>query len=536
QTTRRLPPEEIQHERDRVLQQDLAVAESLPAPEAERELEDLLAEAGEPADVRLEPSEAPQGLAAGGAIGPPEVITSEAGERELGRSADGLLRDAVTDRVTIQRPALLSGAAYRESRIVDTLPPDMTEMAMDSPSMVVEAPSLAIPMPDSSLQPSSVGITVPEGILKERPLDLTSVSPGALPAEEQAKNAMLDKYVRLDDLMDVEIVTYREKPGQGYFLLKIRPKAESDRLRPLPKDVIFVLDASASMGRRTLEIIKEMIKESLREMSEADRFNVVGFKSRVEMLSEGMQKASPLAIAESWSFIDTLTASGKTDIYASLEPLMTMGTERARPFLLFLYSDGRPTLGVKDSRAIINRLSEQRGPSTSVYAVGAGDRVNQYLLDFLAFRNRGAICFVESRGDVQQEGLAFFRALRNPLLLRVNADFGTVDGSQVYPQELPDLYQNAELQIWGRFSNEKDLTVRLVGEAFDEQKEMLVRLEIPEQDSGGPDIAKGWALHKIYDLISTIVQHGEQPNILSEINRLSRQYGIVTPYHEQFQE
>ena len=254
------------------------------------------------------------------------------------------------------------------------------------------------------------------------------------------------------------------------------------------------------------------------------------------MLSDKLQAATPLAIAEAWSFISTLSASGKTDIYASLEPLMTLGTERARPFLIFLYSDGRPTLGIKNSRAIINRLSEKRGPSTSVFAIGTGDRVNRYLLDFLAFRNRGSVCFVKDRGEIQQKGLEFVRALKNPLLLRVSTDFGIVDDSQVYPQELPDLYQDTELRLWGRFSNESQLTVRLVGEAYDEQKEMVVRLPIPKQDRGGPEIAKEWALHKIYHLISLIVQHGEQPQILEEINRLSGQYGIVTPYHKQFQE
>ena len=68
-----------------------------------------------------------------------------------------------------------------------------------------------------------------------------------------------------------------------------------------------------------------------------------------------LEPATPLTIADAWDFIDPLNASGKTDIYKSLEPLMTLGTARARPFLILLYSDGRPTLGVRNSRAIINR-------------------------------------------------------------------------------------------------------------------------------------------------------------------------------------
>ena len=531
----RQPLEQIAEEREQAFRADLEKAESMPAPEVERQMDDLLADTGEPVDVELSPEDVPQGLAAGGAVGPPAVITSDAGFRGIDLRLEGLLREAVADRVTIDRPALASSGAYRRARIVETLPEDLPELSAEPPAMVVVAPTLDVPLSDSTLQPGPIEIAMPKPDFQERPLDLVEVPPSVLTAAERDRDALGDKFVLLDDVLNIEILTYHKNPGEGYFLLKIRPKEDSDRLRPLPKDVIFVLDASASMGRRTLAELKETIKESLRQLNETDRFNVVGFKNRAEMFSDELEVASPLAVANAWSFIDPLNASGKTDIYTSLEPLMTLGTARARPLLIFLYSDGRPTMGVKNSRAIINRLSALRGPSTSVFAVGAGDKVNRYLLDFLAFRNRGSVCFVKSREEIQEEALPFVHSLRHPLLLRVTTDFGVVDRSEVYPQELPDLYQETELEIWGRFSDEKQLTVRLVGEAYDEHKEMVARLDIPTQDLGGPDIAKGWALRKIYHLISLIVQHGENPGILDEIGRLSKEHGIVTPYDEQYQ-
>jgi hypothetical protein len=534
--TTRPPPGEILKEREQALREDLQKAERVPAPDIDRQLEEIVAEAGEPVDVELLPQEVPQGLAAGGAIGPPAVITSPAGVRPIGRGVDSSLRGAVSEQLTIERPALASSGDYRQKRIVETLPGDLSDTTREPPSVAVTAPTLDASAPDASLQPGRLEIAMPKPDFQQRPLDLADVPPGVLTAEERFKETIANKFVRLDDVLGLDILTYRKKPGEGYFLLRIRPKESSERLRSLPKDVILVLDASASMGTRTLGVLKETIKQYLSLLNQkVDRFSVVGFKNRPEMFSDKLEPVSPMVVSSARQFIDTLNASGKTDIYTSLEPLMALGTERARPLQIFLYSDGRPTMGVKDSRAIINHLSALRGPSTSVFAVGAGDSVNRYLLDFLAFRNRGSVCFVESRGNVQNEALAFARSLRNPVLLRVTTDFGVVNRSEVYPQELPDLYQDTELEIWGRFSDEKQLTVRLVGEAYDEQKEMIARLDIPKQDRGGPEVAKGWALHKIYHLISLIVQHGENPEILGEVNRLSGEYGIVTPYHEQFQ-
>jgi len=550
----RRTPEEIQTERDQVFRENLQQAQAIPPPRLEEELENLLSEAGEPVEIPLTPGETPQGeaaggtiagiplapgeipqgLAAGGAVGVPEVITSEAGVRQLGRLADGFLQGAIEDTVTVNRPTLGSGSAYRQQRILEGLPSNVTEVPSDKPSAALAAPSMGVPIPDLNLSPALLNLAAPQPELPGQPLDLSAISPGSLPAEEQVKNDIKDRFVRLDNVMNVEIITYRERPGSGYFLLRITPRRAADRLQPLPKDVVFVLDASASMGRRTLEIIKQAIKESLRELNESDRFNLVGFKSRVEILSQNLVPATPLNISEAWTFISRLEASGMTDIYTSLEPLMTLGTERARPFSIYLFSDGRPTLGVVNSRAIINRLSERRGPSTSVFAISAGDDVNRYLLDFLAYRNRGRVCFIESKDSIVEESVRFVRALKYPLLLRVSADFGKVNHDEVYPHDLPDLYRDMPMEIYGRFSDEKELTVRLVGEAFDEQKELLVNLPIPDKDLGGPEIAKGWALRKIYYLISLIVQHGEQPQIIGAINRLSEQYGIITPYHSQF--
>jgi len=536
-TITRETPEELAQERERQLQEELESAEEVPAPEIDRRLDELLATAGKPIDADVESGEIPHGLGAGGAIGPVRVITSEKGIREIGNPLEGALQSAVSDDVQVVRPTLGSGGAYRQERIIETLPPDLVETVPEPPATAVAAPSLELPSHDLAMDAAPVNVDAPQPVLEERPLDLSEIPPSVLTSEEQAKEAIAEKFIRLDDVLDVQIITYHETPENGYFLLKIRPKRASDRLRPLPKDIVFVLDASASMGNRTLQEIKDTIKDSLRLLKEnQDRFNVVGFKGNVEMLFDELEPATPLTIADAWDFIDPLNASGKTDIYKSLEPLMTLGTARARPFLILLYSDGRPTLGVRNSRAIINRLTARRGPSTSVFAIGAGDKVNEYLLDFLAFRNRGSICLIPSREDIHDESIAFFRLHQNPVLLKVKTDFGMIDQSEIYPQELPDLYQDTELQIWGRFSDETQLTVRLKGEAYDEQKEMVASLDIPEKDRGGPEIARGWAFHKIYHLIALVVQHGERPDLLSRIDELSRRYNIVTPYNEQFSE
>ena len=66
--------------------------------------------------------------------------------------------------------------------------------------------------------------------------------------EEEAIQEIKQQFVQLDDLLDVQIFTYHHIGGEGYFQVQIRPIAQDERLKVLPKDVVFVLDASTSIG------------------------------------------------------------------------------------------------------------------------------------------------------------------------------------------------------------------------------------------------------------------------------------------------
>jgi Mg-chelatase subunit ChlD len=152
-------------------------------------------------------------------------------------------------------------------------------------------------------------------------------------------------------------------------MIRIRPIAADERLRS-PERVVFVLDASASMGKRRMDVIVAELEKLLTRLRPQDRFNVVGFKQNVRKFTETLAPVTDENLQSAKRFIRPLEASGKTDIYTSLEPLVRLGTERARPLILFLVSDGRPTVGVVNSRNIINNLTRYQGPSTSIFCLG----------------------------------------------------------------------------------------------------------------------------------------------------------------------
>jgi len=465
-----------------------------------------------------------------------ELISSEISQKTVSEFETDAARSAIDDDVTPQPIPLAGRGDGTRRRIMANLP---TPVLQDDPVVSRSIKTVlqkTTPPPAPELETSEPPIILPPiNELLPSP-ELIRPNPGSLSlqTEEDAKKEIEDKFVRLDDLVRVELFTYHHIGGDGYFMVRIRPITADDRLRVLPKDVVFVLDASGSMGKKRLKVIKDELKKLLSRLRPEDRFNVVGFKQSVKRFARTLLPSSEENKKLAWRFINPLLASGRTDIYNSLQPLVQLGTERARPLVMILISDGRPNVGIVNSRKIINNLTSFQGPSTSIFCIGTGDELNRYLLDMLAFRNRGLVAFERSRSQLPDVIQSVFGYVEDPVLLQTRAHFRGIDETEIYPKSLPHLYLKGEIKIWGRLHGEKTLTLRLIGEAFDEQKEILLEIPIPERDTGTYEIARDWAFHKIYHIVGQMVEEeSEKPEYLDEIRNLSRTYRVVTPYSEE---
>ena len=465
------------------------------------------------------------------------LITSDASKKSVEKLDIPEEKKIIKDSVTQKQIALSGRGVNMKARLMANLP----EPPMQQDPVVARSITTLLRKDDMGPGGPQFNITEPpidlppiNQILPSPNLVRTSPGPSSLKDEEQAKQKIKNQFVHLDDLLDVQLYTYHHIGGEGYFKVDIRPKASDDqRLRILPKDVVLALDVSSSMGKRRIEVLKSEIQKLLPRIRQEDRFNIVGFRQNVQKFTRTLSPIDKTVLASASKFIGLLEASGKTDIYASLQPLVQLGTERARPLILLLFSDGRPTVGIINSRNIINDLSRFLGPSTSIFCLGTGDVINRYLLDMLAFRNRGLVAFEQNRNALPEIIQSVYGYVEDPVLMRVTTDFDNVDKNDIFPKKLPDLYLKGNLTVWGRLRGENKIVLRLVGEAFDEHKEMIAELPVPDVDTGTYEIARNWAYHRAYNIVGKMVEEGEKPEYLQQIRDISRTYNIITPYSEE---
>jgi hypothetical protein len=353
------------------------------------------------------------------------------------------------------------------------------------------------------------------------------------PVLEAVRREHAERYEFMDDLLDIRMETYvPANEPRGYFRLKVLPRAGVE-VATLPKDLIFVVDASSSIIQRKLDLTVRGLLQVIDSLREEDRFNVVIFRDNPIPFRPDPVYATPGEKGAARVFLEGLQSRGQTNFYRALEAVITNQPRTGSPGMLVVVTDGRPTTGIQDSRAIINALSTDNRRN-GIYAFAGGNTVNTYLLDMLAYRNRGAASFVSGIEDVANGLPRFFQTISDPVLVNLRAGYGRIEERDVFPRELPDLFAGRGLTVYGRFdpATQERFVMRLSGKAGPREKDVVFRANLEEGLTGDSTIAKEWAYAKAYHLIGEMSRLGEQPQLVEQLRELNRTYGVRTAYDQ----
>jgi hypothetical protein len=110
-----------------------------------------------------------------------------------------------------------------------------------------------------------------------------------------------------------------------------------------------------------------------------------------------------------------------------------------------------------------------------------------------------------------------------------------LDEAEVFPRSLPDFYAGAEFTLFGSYENEDAFSMQLLGDVDGKTKELVFSRTLGEAKRGTEEIMRGYAFNRIYYLISRVTVEGKKPELLKQIDELSRRYGITTPYSPELE-
>lgn len=362
-------------------------------------------------------------------------------------------------------------------------------------------------------------------------------------------HAELDRDFKLflgysNDDVGVSLMTH-DPDGDGgenpYFMLAMAPRVEAEAHDEIGQTFTFVMDTSGSMAGEKIEQARKTLAFCIDRLRPQDHFNVVRFSTDVEALWDAPVTASKSNKKRGVGFARELSPAGGTAIEPALARALQQKTPKEQPHQVIFVTDGRPTVGMTKPDSILRSATEKLGKRDRIFTFGVGYEVHTILLDGLARAGRGRSDYVEPEQNLENAVAALYTRISAPVLSDVTVDFGETRVYDVYPNPIPDLFRGDQIVLFGRSRTAFRDTVVVKGHVGGKTKQF--------QFGGGSSDGKGkavaldessvapleflpklWATRKVGFLLEQIRVNGEQAELKTEVIRLAKKFGLVTPY------
>jgi len=351
-------------------------------------------------------------------------------------------------------------------------------------------------------------------------------------------------YKAADKDVAATLLTWQGDPkADGYFMMLVSPNPHGASERVTPKDIVAVLDHSGSMSGDKLAQAKEALRYIVRNLNKDDRFNIVLYNDQVEPLFDSMRKVNDRDVRDAMDRIDRLSATGGTNIDEALTTALAQCTEKDRPTYVLFFTDGQPTVGKTSEADILSDVSAANRNKARIFAFGVGYDPNIRLLDRLAGDNRGRSDYVKPKEPIEAKVASLCAKIKNPVMTDLTASIQGLRLKDMYPRHLDDLFDGDQIVLVGRYdcddagklpSTEAGRQTTLVIKGRYEGKERAFEYPVTVNAGGGTRtyqfVEKLWAIRRVGWLLDEIQLRGKSKEVIDELVRLSRDYGIMTPY------
>ncbi|HEX7704029.1 MAG TPA: VIT domain-containing protein, partial [Kofleriaceae bacterium] len=313
----------------------------------------------------------------------------------------------------------------------------------------------------------------------------------------------------------------------GTFMLTLVPPS-TKTLAGKPRDVVFVLDRSGSMGGWKMVAARRAVARMIDSLTSNDRFCALAFDDNVEAIPHA--HLVPATDRERFRAVEQLAkveARGGTEMLQPLELALALTrdgyTDRDR--IVVLVTDGQ--VGNEDH--LMRQLGDLR--NTRIFTLGIDQAVNAAFLRRLASAGGGLCELVESEDRLDAVMAKVHRRIGTPVVTELSlktSGGGELSRSELAPMttpgKLPDVYAGAPVVIFGRYRGAAPASIELDGTTFGDAFHATVARTV----TTGTDLAASWARARIRDLEDRYAIGARELEV--EIVTVSKQFTVLSRF------
>ncbi|KFO82366.1 Inter-alpha-trypsin inhibitor heavy chain H4, partial [Cuculus canorus] len=364
--------------------------------------------------------------------------------------------------------------------------------------------------------------------------------------DQQKINPELDETLLDGDF----VVRYDVKRGatagdiqitNGYFVHYFAPH----EMPVFPKNVIFVIDRSGSMGGRKIEQTRDALLKVLQDLRPEDHFGFITFNNKVVEWKSSLLRATAENVASAAGFVQTISASGGTDINRALLTAVSLldkaeGLPERSVSMIILLTDGQPTSGETNVGVIQENIKKAIDGKYALFCLGFGFDVGYKFLEKMALSNGGIARRIYETADAALQLQGFYEEVATPILMQIEMQYPENAVEGLTKNNFKLFFEGSEIIVSGKIKNDLDVLpveikaqshasdLTLKEEAYVKEKEQVFK---NQSYIFGNFIERLWAYLTIQQLLekSISAQEEDQKALEAQALELSLQHNFVTP-------
>ena len=321
--------------------------------------------------------------------------------------------------------------------------------------------------------------------------------------------------------------------GEYYGLLMVVPPAADRAAQRIPREIIFVVDTSGSMGGVSIEQARASVSRALQQLRPEDHFNIIEFNTRHRALYRAPMPATRHHVQRAQEFVRMLSASGGTEMLPALQAALDVVGEadgyREQAMLrqVIFVTDG----AVGNEVALYEDIAARLG-SSRLFTVGIGSAPNSWFMRKAAQFGRGTHTHIGDLNEVEEKMAALFEQLAHPAAVNLSLEWPlAVD---MWPERVPDLYQGQPLSVAVNFGavppqGEVKVSGEINGRVWQKRLAMSNGAD-PASEVRHPGVASVWARRKISGLLDQKVAGRDTDAVRSDVLSVALQHQLLSPY------
>ncbi|KAG5267779.1 hypothetical protein AALO_G00225640 [Alosa alosa] len=268
----------------------------------------------------------------------------------------------------------------------------------------------------------------------------------------------------------------------GYFVHYFAPRD----LPVVPKNVVFVIDTSASMLGTKMRQTKEAL------------FTILNLGGRMELSPTSsiavwqpgkLVPVTPLNVRDAKKFIYMITPTGGTDINSAFQSGSSLlngflsspeaASNHNSVSLIIFLTDGRPTSGELQTASILANAQRAVDERFCVFTIGMGDDVDYRLLDRMALENCGMMRRIPEEADARSLLKGFYDEIGTPLLSDIHVEYSEDQVEYVTQHLFTNYFNGSEIVIAGKLTNRSADTLHVQVTASNSDRSIVMEKDVP---------------------------------------------------------